>query len=505
VSELLERLYRDEILPIWQRANAAGFAPGNHLQCFYQVLRLCLLPRATHLMRCVHPESSAGHLSQLTRLVDELIFDTCSGSVNDSLADAWASDDPITAASTEATVQRLHLPTLLGGAGLSALSAIAPAAYLGSWYLTGHAVARLAPRFFHIHSHTGPTPEMMPLKRLLGEAHVISLFQPDDQPTLWDSFTRKPRSKMQAVLSSMIHTQNFKRIKELMAAGAGGPGAAAVWESGGGGDAVATRWLSVVPVNPVQRIGNSAFRLALAAHIGVRLEQISPTLFKDAAGGAVTSCRACGATGVACWELHAVRCAKGGRPLQIPRHNAIRDAIRFFLQSRASVSIETPLRQYFSPADGKEPSEVNHRADVSVHRADQITTLVDVVVSCPKEGFHGDKGGEAAKLAEQTKRDHYHKFYKLGRATLVPFAVEAFGRWGKAAWKAAQDWASHGCSEPYHKDPAYSRAIDDIRSTISCITARHLGTFWDRFLMEFSAGVGVGPLPPLAMDDADDA
>ena len=165
--------------------------------------------------------------------------------------------------------------------------------------------------------------------------------------------------------------------------------------------------------------------------------------------------------------------------------------------------METQLLAYFDPDTSSTPAsqerQVNHRADITMHSGDRMTHLVDVAVSCTELDCVGKNAGRAAGLTEKRKLNHYKSQYHLERTAVIPFSVEAFGRWGPEAEQAAKDWAAAGCStrEP-HKDPKYSLALDHLHAGVSCILARHLGRYRAGFVAQFAMHLGLAPLQAAA-------
>ena len=495
VRAIFEHLCEGVIQPLFNRALADKFNWGSSLQCAFHVLRLCLIPRVMHILRNMHPDVIQRHVGTFDRAMGRLVLVyICGADPSSPLVDrSQEEDDP----RLGQTWRRIILPSSLGGAGVTSLEAIAAPAYVGSWFLVSNTIAQLHPRIFHV-SHTGdPALPLLGLHTLV--RGMSDFFPEDEQPQIWGSFTRMPNPKMQFELSqklyAKVHADMAETMEDLDLE------YRAVWESGR--TAEAARFLSTIPADPRLRMNNEEFKQALAAHVGLRLADIHPKLFLDAHGAPISACRVCGAADIASIELHALTCQKVAKPRQNKRHNDIRDLLAAHLRVHAATQVETQLLAYFDPDTSSTPAsqerQVNHRADITMHSGDRMTHLVDVAVSCTELDCVGKNAGRAAGLAEKRKLNHYKSQYHLERTAVIPFSVEAFGRWGPEAEQAAKDWAAAGCStrEP-HKDPKYSLALDHLHAGVSCILARHLGRYRAGFVAQFAMHLGLAPLQAAA-------
>jgi hypothetical protein len=291
---------------------------------------------------------------------------------------------------------------------------------------------------------------------------------------------------MQFTLSSKLYARMREDAETSVAQCSAG--VRALWESTQTEEAA--RWLSTFPYKPEFRMSNDEFKLALRAHVGLTLADTHPSLFCSAGGGTVTACRICGASNITDMDRHALNCQPVLKRVQSTRHNDIRDLLATYLRKHAVTRVETSLAPYF--VQESTTKQINHRADITLHTGgDAMTHLIDITVVA----------GSTLEVAEAKKRKHYGRHYGLGiknsGTSVIPFAVDPLGRWGKPAQLAAKDWAAHSSHMlPVHADPAYSEALDHFHAGVSCILARHLGKLLRRFCDTFAATVGIAPLPP---------
>jgi hypothetical protein len=242
----------------------------------------------------------------------------------------------------------------------------------------------------------------------------------------------------------------------------------------------AARNLSMIPFLWKHNLDNTDFGLHLATHCGISLEELKPSTFKG-----LTACPLC---------KHAVRVEEGftrhalvcGRVLPNDAEDRHKEVMLELMSAGGKwhrVASEVWLSSLAQLPNGQQ-----HRADVVVYSGDSITKIIDVVITAPRAAGE-EKPGAAAERAAAAKLSHY-KPYK-GKAGIVPFALEAWGRWGDEAKMLVKGWAEAGCTPPFHKDPRYARALDKVHANVSAILARYRGRLLRRYMRAVHQSMGL--------------
>jgi hypothetical protein len=439
------------------------------LQHVFHLIRVCVIPRANHLLRTIHPHAVGELLDKFDLAVVALVLNLILG------MDLDAAASSLTTKQLGAIGDRLHLPTSMGGVGLTGLRLVHEAAYLGSRLLVGASMKKRVPWLFNVNSDGDPE-FMLGLAALVRQVNEGGILFPAEEPcAIWTSF-EKTQFKMQRLLME----RKDKYIRRFVDEGMTAEGKL-IWDSCG--TAEAARPFSTIPCFPAQQLPNHVFKLALATQLGVTLKDINPALFSG------TECTLCGMKDVGNFTEHAMCCRSTAPAAVSGRHNAIRDTLAGLLRKLGySVRVETAIENYADrdnssdthPVEQQDhplpPDKTKHRADVTLHAGGAMTRLVDVTVRMPNR--HAKTAGSGARLGENHKLAWYKKHYHRGSIKVIPFALEPFGYWGEDAQKAIRIWSQRATSmEPPQADPRYGWFVDAIISRVSMHDCRPLR--WD--------------------------
>lgn len=370
------------------------------------LLRLCAVPRLQYILASLPPRLTSSAAA---------LFDS---NVLRAASTIHGLPHPV----PDPASTQLCLPVRHGGLGIPRMVDVAPIAF----YSSVVAAAPSLHQALSVHP-AAATPDHPLLADLKSSIDQIAARSPETKrlllhpspPTLSTLQTAVQQQlppaahihrNISAILAHEAHRSLLQRLQP--------PDAARLRSASG---PLASAWLTVIPRDRDRSLVLSQMSFQDASRI--RLGLLPP--LRPPVPGAVPFCR-CGIN-LRDRPDHALGCRQYYHP-HVERHNvAVKRVARWTQQAGASVVVSEP--------HGLSP-ESQARPDILIHHGHQ-SFLVDVTVRHPGADTYLPRAAReplvAASAGEQEKQAKYADLARQRQATLIPFAVETFGAFGRSA------------------------------------------------------------------------
>lgn len=440
------------------------------LQTLFSILRMCINARFNHVLRCVSPINTLAACRRLDSAVQNAVLSILNIRMQ------------LTTADMTRIRMLLSLPIRHGGMGLLSNEAIAPAAYIGSWALSGALVANILPGVQNPATQANH-PGLHALNQTL-QSHpalterLASLIGPG--PILTAIFTRQ-FARVQHVLSDIIHVTNKVALTASLT-----PRQLTIFNSQS--SQYAGAWLAALPKSGhEQTLSDRVFEIGYLTRLMIPFTpgpMVPPT------------CPACHSHIDASSLLdHAFNCESVGG-YRTRRHTKLIHVLRKCISSAGVDNHkEIPLTVYHFARRPGFTNNINLQADILTYNAGAATCAIDISVKNPDDTPNRQPlpPGTTARDGELKKLRKYNRQLVFPQGGLVPFSLETHGAWGEMARSYFRSLAAR-IAQPNSKE--YMAWVFHWSKAISCTLIRGNADVLAQTHLNLSRVAPVHPLIP---------
>jgi hypothetical protein len=450
VTDTANTLIDKFIDPIATLINNSHSVGGPTLQSIFHVLRLCAVPRFTHVLRTTPPRAAY----QGCLRIDKAVWSALTG--------LFQLTENQSGGNWDLTLALMHTPISLGGIGIPSAFDTRGAAYIGSMILAAPLIAKCVPDIAELVPRTA-SPVPMPhtglqwFNRAVVDACAEGLFEPDDFSLA--GAVMAPDAKRAGYQAKIAGAQAALRYKKLYAIQPG------QWQTlmRSSGTTYAGSFLHALPGAYWSNMRNDTFRHAVCYRL------LAP-LIALPAGEAFGSRRCphpeCNAHLDPLFH-HALACNKL-RAYHIYRHdNICRVWITIARRGGYFVKREPKVAPgYFNVREGARCA--SYKGDVGFYETDALAKVLDVSVAftrppmlTPPPAVTPEPVGYFAAMRESSKESHYRLGTDMPVTTLVVGAVETLGTVGAQAVEFVRLLTQDGCTggDEKEREKEYARMI----------------------------------------------
>jgi hypothetical protein len=416
---------------------AAQGAPA--LQTLFQIFRMCVSARFSHVLRGVPPRNS----TQSARALDTALIRAVK-----SVLDIRASLSPDETARVDAI---LALPIRHGGFGIISNADIASAAYIGSWALCGHSVASILPDIQQGANHAGLADlnAVLAANPLATERLAVLL----QGPNIVAMLLERPLPKAQKELSEESH-----KIKKLALVNLLTNRQKTIFTSQSGRFAGA--WLCAMPKGGAQQTLNDK-EFTISAHVRLMIPFVQ-------SAAPVTQCAACNQPVPGMLTDHMLVCTRH-QSRQTKRHHAFKKVLSAFITAAGiSNAPEQPLTEHQFARNPNFQGPVNLICDIMTYRNGITQQVLDVMVHVPetRATLQPLASGKGATIGEKLKYRKYNNQLTFPVGSFIPFVVETYGTWGARAYAFFVKTCRLAHGDP--RSQAYANFVSKWSQALSC-------------------------------------
>jgi hypothetical protein len=436
------------------------------LQTLYLVLKLCVVPRMTHLLRTIPPRATLPECKRLDAAVVQAI------------AEVFDIDKKAPGTNWDLTQKLIHMPESMGGIGIPSAEFTCHAAYIGSIALIADSLAQEVPSInsaaVHVEAQVSVPHQGLIAFKEAGRhvTSVIKVMAPEDLD--FQKFvegTKQERSGVQAAISSACNNERLRLLKA---------GLDPAW--GTMFNAVEAHFagahLSVLPSIEMFRMSDETFKACMRFRLLTSQQFLPPSgPSSGGAGGSDLSghdppldgsfpCPFCSArNGVAprvdALGHHVFKC-DSTNSFRIAKHNFIRDVLgRILRETWNDVRIEpTVAPDHYEIREGARQQSV--KGDIGLFMAgSHLESTVDISIAGINMKGHttAAPAGHAARAREASKVKHYTTNTTMPENKVIAFVLETLGAWGEQAVDLIKGRAIAATDSGTMEDPAYPQIL----------------------------------------------
>jgi hypothetical protein len=438
------------------------------LQTLYLVLKLCVVPRLTHLLRTIPPRATFTECKKLDAAIVQAI------------AEVFDIDKTAPGTNWDLTKSLIHMPESMGGIGIPSAEFTCHAAYIGSVALVADSLAHEVPSInsaaVQVEAQVAVPHQGLIAFKEAGRyiTSVRKVLAPEDLD--FQKFvegTKQERSGVQAKISTACNNERLRLLKA---------GLDPAW--GTMFNAVEAHFagahLSVLPSLEMFRMSDAVFKASMRFRLLTSQQFLPPSSAGPSSGGAGGSARSghdpppdgsfpcpfCSprngeAPRVDTLGHHVFKC-DSTNSYRIDKHNCIRDVLsRILRETWTDVRIEpTVAPDHYEIREGARHQSV--KGDIGLFMAgSHLESTVDVSIAGINMKGHSTAApaGHAARAREASKVNHYTTNTTMPANKVIAFVLETLGAWGEQAVDLIKGRAIAATDSGTMEDPAYPQIL----------------------------------------------